>query len=515
MSFSLNFLFTDGMVLQREKELRVWGNAKAGDEVCVRLTDESDACICEGTAAADEAGAWLVTLPPQPAMRRLALAASCEDACLRVSDVAIGEVWIAGGQSNMEFAMHYDADYRGEKECCENADIRFFDTPRICYEEQQSDFDYREYGRWKPCDAAHLEYFSAVGYYFAKELAAELSVPVGIVGCNRGGSIAAAWMDEKSVAEHGQVWLDDYAGYTPELYEQAKEQFRKLPSTNTAEPFANAVGDELMRGMSRERQQEFMRQMPPYNEGELPGFDNRPGCLYEYMLKRIIPYAARGVIWYQGESDCLHPEVYADLFLDMVQLWRKDFCDNLPFLTVQLAPFGEWLECQGIDFPIVRAQQERAAEQGDGVYLVSSSDVGMLYDIHPKKKAPIGHRLALCASAEIYGRDVAWRAPVGADAVYQDGVLRIRFTNGDGLSIQGDKLLAFALEREDGTVCGLEKGSPIRFAAEGDCVAVRGLNLTYGETCTVRFAQTGYYEVNLYNAAGIPAIPFARLVRFV
>lgn len=514
MSLSLNFLFSDGTVLQRGKNIRVWGDAEPQKEVRVSLTDAQGGVLCEGSAAADQKGAWLVTLPPQAAGRGLTLQVSCGDSCAVIRDAAVGEVWIAGGQSNMEFLMRYDADYESERACCENADIRFFDTPRICYEEQLSDFDYsREYGYWKPCDAAHLEYFSAVGYYFAKELTAELSVPVGIVGCNRGGSIAAAWMDEESIAAHGKVWLDDYALYTPEQLERAKEAFRSLPQANAAEPFADAFVDEMMYGMSRERQREFMKLMPP-GEDALPQFDNRPGCLFEYMLKRIIPYTARGVIWYQGESDCEHPAVYGDLFLDMVHLWRREWDDKLPFLTVQLSPFGEWLDCTGVDYPIVRAQQEKAAAQGEAVYLVSSSDAGMRYDIHPKKKAPIGHRLALCAEAEIYGRDVLWRAPVGVDAVYEDGVLRIVFSDGEGLSIQGDQLSPFALEREQGTVCGLGKGSPLRFATDGDAVIVRGLDLNPEEKYEIHFACTDYYEVNLYNQAGVPAMPFVLPVRF-
>lgn len=510
--FSLNFLFSDHMVLQREKELRVWGTARPGAQVQVCLTDETGRSVCESSAGANGAGDWTAVLPPQQAARSLTLTASCGDTFVQAHDVAIGEVWIAGGQSNMEFAMRYDSDFSGEKSVCENADIRFFDTPRICCEEQLAAFDYREYGHWKPCDAAHLEYFSAVGYYFAKELAENLHVPVGIVGCNRGGSIAAAWMDKESVAKHGQAWLDDYSGYTPEVEKKQKAAFLATPMANSATPFADPMSDELMYGMSRERQQEIMKWMPSPGEGALPLYHNRPGCLYEHMLKKIIPYAARGVIWYQGESDVDHSDIYRDLFLDLARLWRREWKDALPFLTVQLAPFCEWLECTGVDYPIVRAMQQQAAEEGEDVWLVSSSDVGMRYDIHPKKKAPIGHRLALCALAEIYEKGVAWRAPVGVDAVYRDGVLHIDFSNGEGLSIRGERLTAFALECGDETLCGSDCPQ-LRFEAKDGAVTVHGLALTPGQ-CTVHFAQTGYYEVNLYNAAGIPAMPFVLPVRF-
>lgn len=518
MSLQLNFLFSDGMVLQRDKKLSVWGEADPLAEVRVSLTDEAKSVLCEGSAAADQNGRWCAVLPPQPAMRSLTLRADCGDSGIEVQDVAIGEVWIASGQSNMEFFMHYDADYESEKKLCENADIRFFDTPRICCEEQLSEFDYREYGHWKPCDAAHLEYFSAVGYYFAKELAEKLSVPVGIVGCNRGGSLAAAWMDEESIAKHGQIWLDDYSVYTPELYERERDAYLGRPDANTAEPFADPIGNEMMYGMSREKQLELMQAMPAFGGGELPQFYNYPGCLYENMLKKIIPYTARGVIWYQGESDCEHPQVYGDLFLDMAELWRSEFGDQLPFLTVQLAPFSEWMACEGCDYPIVRAQQQKAADQGEQVYVVSSSDVGMRYDIHPKKKAPIGHRLALCACAEIYGQENAWRAPIGAEAVYENGELRIAFSDGEGLHIQGDTLHAFALIRKDETLFDGDRGIGqelgLAFAASDNVVTVQGLSLHPGEDCEVRFAWADYYEVNLYNQAGVPAMPFVLPVHF-
>ena len=224
----------------------------------------------------------------------------------------------------------------------------------------------------------------------------------------------------------------------------------------------------------------------------------RPCALYHLMLEKAAPYTAKGVIWYQGESDSPHADIYDVVLSSMIRAWRRLWCEELPFLVVQLAPFEAWLGESGETYPTLRACQQRVAERVPGVYLCSSGDAGMPWDIHPKHKRPIGERLALLARGHVYGEDILCDAPV-LKAVHREGSrVILSFEHGDGLVIRGDLLNAL---RVNGQVCPAK--------VEGECLVI---DLPMAKHWKIEFAWQGYYEVNLYNAAGIPALPFRLLM---
>ena len=372
-------IFGDGMVLQRDKELIVWGSADSDGTVRVYLGD----CRSESSVVH---GRWKCAFPPMDAAAGLTLLAKQGEAEIRVRNVMIGDVWLAGGQSNMEFFMRYEAHFEEAKKLPENPMLRMYTCPRIAYEGQKP---YQSgCGYWFGEGDSAWETFSAAAYWFARELQPQLDVPVGIISCSWGGTSASAWVPAKSLAGSAlEVYLRDYeaaiAGTDPEENRQAS----MLGWAFQEDPDHIKEWAGVMYGIDREAQLERIVRcannpavpMGPYNK-------NRPGCLYEQMVKPIRDYAIRGVLWYQGENDVHHAPLYSALFETLISEWRKIWGMELPFLFAQLAPFERWLALDGASFPEVRRQQELVRKTVPNCCMISTSDVGSRYDIHPKEK---------------------------------------------------------------------------------------------------------------------------------
>lgn len=223
------------------------------------------------------------------------------------SQVAVGEVWVAGGQSNMEFHMRYEKHLTEALKVCVNPRVRFFDVPEVSYGGQDEEFDYSRMGIWRKADPENLEYFSAVGYYFERELERVLDVPVGIIGCNWGGTRSCAWMSVESVERAGKPWMQMYEDRIAEMdMDEYWETQHGNPMNHRGDPFADPFEETVLpRTLSTEELTDFFQKMPAgteeYRECMLPC--EIPGSLYEHMLKTVAPYGIRGFLWYQGESD--------------------------------------------------------------------------------------------------------------------------------------------------------------------------------------------------------------------
>ena len=489
-------IFSDNMVLQRGKEIPVWGEADPGAIVTV-VFDGSQV-----QAVADNHGKWIAHLPPHDA--------GC-GFCLRIisgqeeavfNNVCVGEVWLAGGQSNMEYFLgfdkHFDEVLAGEM----NPMIRFFDYPEVSYEGQLEDYNYCNEGFWRCCTAEDLPHFSAVGYYFAKNLQSALGVPVGIIGCNWGGTPACAWMDPGYLKEtDGEVWLREFADAVRDLDVEAyKKAFRANPGNDRTNQLEEPFGIRIVKNtMTPEEQQQLWAGLPAAPDPNGPWYERRPGGLYETMLKKVHPYGIKGVIWYQGETDEKHPEEYKTVFSHMIRCWRDLWQEDFPFLFVQLAPFGHWFDCGSENYPTVRESQEWVSRTVPNTWMASIGDAGMEWDIHPKDKRPVGNRLALLARGHVYGEDILCDAPQFQSAKKMETSIEVCFVHDTGLNIAGETLQAM-----------------IGVLASGECrvlsnAVIQNKKLILRDCADVtalQFARTGYYEVNLYNAAGIPAKPF-------
>lgn len=515
-------IFQNGMVLQRQKPIHIWGKADAGETITVMIEVQDQAKNAgrtfEADASADQEGNWQAELPSMEAQENVLLTIQGKDSGEKVvlSDVAIGEVWLAGGQSNMEFWMRYEKHKQQALSECSNPRVRFFDVPKVCYDGQREDFDYSRVGVWRKADRENLDYFSAVGYYFEKELEKDLDVPVGIIGCNWGGTTASVWMNEKTVECVGDPWIQEFKNKTKDInMETYWEEQRQNPMNDKGNLFDHFSELILPRTLSQEEIMNFFAAAA--REAEAAGKNlaemmqaqvqpqSVPGCLYEHMLKTVAPFGIRGFLWYQGESDDDVPGLnvlYKDMLTGLIGDWRKLWGEELPFLFVQLPGYETWLMNTAQNhYPVIRRCQQEVADTVKGAYLCSISDVGEQFDIHPKDKKTVGERLSLLARHYVYGEDVPCDAP-RAESVRRNGrEIEITFAHaGEGLVIEGEKLNAMLVET-DGKECA--------FTAKTDGNRlILTMEQEEEKDWKVSFAETSWYRVNLYNAAHIPAVPF-------
>ncbi len=501
-------IFQDKMMLQREKKVSVWGRAEAGKEVRVRIQKAS------AQARADADGKWKVVIPPLEASysEEMEICAGKERIVLR--DVAVGEIWIGAGQSNMEFPMLHERNFQEEKKNVPQLLLRFYDVPEISYEGQREAFDYTNIGIWREAGEKELAYFSAVGYYFQKELANVLKVPTGIVGCNWGGTNCCAWMSREAVERTGKLWIDDYEKKWLELDEkQYWEQQNHIRLNDTGNPamddFSNFMlpqtpeADEIKDYMEKNAQNmELPQALSP---------KDIPGSLYEHMVKGIAPFAVKGVLWYQGEGEDKlgEPQLYEGMLKALIKDWRNLWNESaLPFLIIQLPAWERWFGLENHGLNIVRYCQEKAAEGLERVWLSGSSDLGERFDIHPKEKRIVGQRLALLARGKIYGEEILCEAPRAESIILhkrasgsEKGELEISFSNAEGgLEIKGERLNAMRV------FCA-EKEPEFSARVEGNRLILAG-DFPEGIPIRLAFAQDKWFQVNLYNKAQLPALPF-------
>lgn len=499
-----SIMFGDHMVLQRNKPVPVWGTSRPADHIHVRIQGQ-DAYT---TAGAD--GAWMVWLKPLDPSEDETLEVRGDDFQEIFHDVLVGDVWIAAGQSNMEFPMMYEKNYENEKKYCENREVRFFDYPEVCYEEQLEQNDYPNDGIWRQCDGENLGYFSGVAYYFAKRINQMIHVPVGIMGCNWGGTTASCWMDPRYLKNtRGKVWLDDFqrkcCDLDMEAYERDVAKNPALIRTDWihAPETKNILDHEISYDELKKIYEGFL---------QMGGFDavrsgpksfERPGGLFNTMVKKMAPMAMTGVIWYQGESDNIHADVYGDVFPALIECWRDLWKEKFPFLFVQLAPLEDPGFFGGAGYPKIRENQQYTADTVENTGMAVITDAGLPYDIHPKDKRPVGERLALLALNKVYARtDILCEAPTLVRGWCDNGSLVLEFENaGDGLKLQGDKINGLEIFRKDIPV------KEFSAVADKNLVYICGPDIATGTDFTVQMACTPYYCVNLYNSAGLPARP--------
>lgn len=498
-------IFQNGMTLQRQKPIKIWGSTDCLQQVAVAL---NGAVLLENIAIE---GDFALTLPPQEAMTDAVLTITGTKDAVELTNVDIGEVWIAGGQSNMEFLLRYDAEGDAQIAPANDEHFRFYDVGEYSFPEEEatSKKDNTSWDKWLTFKPEWAEYFSAVGVYFAKQLRTNLNVPVAIVGCNWGGTTASSWTEESYLAADPDLkeYLDDYAKATENLdmdeYIARHEAYLALEGDPETAPIMRRVLEGNISTWEMIKAIPFMRKMAKYPIPMGPRNQNAPGCLYRMMLKQIAGFAARGVIWYQGESDDIKAQMYDKLFTAMIRCWRDTWQEELPFLFVQLAPFGKWMGGTGDKYPILRQKQEIVSKTVPGCYMASIMDSGMEKDIHPKCKRPVGERLALLARGKIYGESILCDAPEFQSAEVEDGKLLLKFANaGSGLEIRGKSLNAIKIT---------QNGKPVKrskVSVNGDTLKIRADEIKKNDAVKVSFAWVAYCEVNLYNSAGLCAKPF-------
>jgi sialate O-acetylesterase len=498
-------IFSAGMILQRGKPIRIWGRAPGGSTIHAELQGHS-------ASTTAERGAWRITFPAMESAEHGRLSVTSGDEDVTIENVSIGEVWIAGGQSNMEFLFKYDIERDSLVNEAPDPLFRFFDTPHVSYPGQELEEDLGNYGFWRPCAPEHRDHFSAAAYYFGKLLREKLQVPVGIVGCNWGGTPVQTWIDgnllrlDTDLGHYSAEYDQETAALDREAYER---DFRHTQGLMRQKKFIDLM-DAFLYGktslprillrllsLSGEERKLLLskKQTGPFDP-------NRPGGLFETMVRTIAGYGAEGVIWYQGETNAdFPPGDYASLFALAVKSWREAWGLPLSFATVQLAPFeGAFAGLlNGKNYPELREQQRRAAETIPGVSVVNIMDAGERGNIHPRKKRPVGERLALTALAETYHLDLPYKSPRLESLEKVDGGMRIHFTDCyEGLSLRGDRIRGLQLFYRG------KETKRFRAALEKESLMV----YTKAPVDEIRFAALPFAEVNIFNRAGMPAWPF-------
>jgi sialate O-acetylesterase len=472
-------LFQDHMVLQRDTAIPVWGTADPDAVIVLRLAGKDE------QVTADHAGVWMVRLPELNAGGPHTLTVTSGTEALMFTDILIGDVWVCSGQSNMEWPVAASRDPETEIAAASYPEIRIITVAKKTSQEPLGTFE----GTWSAVTPESIPSFSAVAYYFGRELQKELGVPVGLINTSWGGTPAESWTSHETIAGQFSHFLEHWEGVIA-AYPDALKQYEEV-TLKEWEARAEKARSE--------GQPEPPRPWPPQG----PDSPGRPSSLYNGMIAPLVPYAIKGAIWYQGESNAGDSMTYRRLFPDMITNWREAWGQgDFPFLFVQLANFTPRLDHpQPVsDWAGLREAQLMTLSLPNTGMAVTI-DIGDAADIHPKNKQDVGKRLALAALKVAFDKDVVYSGPIFHAARFEGDTVVLSFDHTDGgLECKGDRLTGFAIAGEDKVFHWADA------EIEGDTVLVRSVDVSV--PAAVRYGWAENPECNLYNGAGLPASPF-------
>ena len=472
-------LISDHMVLQQGMAVAIWGSADAGENITVKFRGQQVSAV----AGAD--GRWRVFLEPMEAGGPFEMTVSGRNA-ITLKNVMVGEVWICSGQSNMEWPVSRAMNSEQEIAQAANPQVRFFTVKRAVSDRPLEDAS----GNWEPSSAESVKEFSAVGYFFGREIQRVLKAPVGLIDSSWGGTPAESWTSDPAL--RADSFLDPILWQwrrTLAEYPTAKQRYeRQLKEWEEQSARAKAEGRPAP-------------QRPAAPQG--PGHSWTPSGLYNAMIAPLTPFPIRGAIWYQGESNARPYRAfeYRRLFQAMIEDWRRAWDQPFPFLFVQLANFMERKpEPEDSSWAELRESQARALGLPNTAMAVAI-DIGEAGDIHPKNKQEVGRRLSLAARAVAYGEELVHSGPLYEGMKLEGKQIRIRLRHtGRGLEARGGKLEGFAIAGKDRRFVWADA------RIEGNTVVVSS-NQIIGPVA-VRYAWADNPACNLYNKEGLPASPF-------
>lgn len=510
-------VFTDHAVLQREAVVPIWGTARRGEKITVTFRGQTLA------TKADRNGNWRVNLAPMPVQPYPADLVVDGSNTITLHDVVVGDVWLCSGQSNMEWPVRLADNAFLETTTAHFPLIRHFKVAtQLAHDAPAASVQ----GSWTVCTADTVQHFTAVGFFFARELHRDLGVPIGILNISWGGTPIESWLSPSMLAATphaasvSSAWAQTVGDYPAKkaAYDQ------KLADWQRRADAAKAAG------------QPEPADKPWRPAG--PGLPEEPTTCWFGMVAPVVPFAVRGVVWYQGESNVGRDTEYRDLFPALVTGWRDAWSaaaqpptpaeeerkkkrrkneeqpaqpepasiaplsGPTPFLFVQLPNYADnnpdgtaWArlrEAQAAALALPATGMAVAIDEGDSAVL------------HPTHKQEIGRRLALVARAQVHGEGVDYAGPAYAEHSFQpDGTVRIRFDHAEiGLVCRGPRVQGFQLAGADRVF------RPAEARIEGDTVVVSSPEVKAPMAVRYAFANDPQPEPNLYNGAGLPAAPF-------
>ncbi|MCA9126713.1 MAG: sialate O-acetylesterase [Planctomycetales bacterium] len=475
-------IFGDHMVLQRHQANKIWGRAEPGEVIVCVFGNQ------QVTTTAGEDGQWSLQLAPMDASRRpqqlvitgrvKAKSSTGKDAVSTktIEDVLVGEVWICSGQSNMEWRVANSNDPDLERVSAYFPEIRMVSFPNVGTQEPVWT---HEGANWQVCSPETVDGFSAVGYFFGRQLYQVIDVPIGLIDNSWGGSACEAWISREVMEASGK-----FDARLSMFDNQAKELVELSSVENPSE--------EQKRAIAR-------------LNGNLRG-NQRPANLYNGILKSHLGYGIRGAIWYQGESNAGRAYAYRDLFPLMIDSWREEWGQgDFPFYWVQLADFrAEQPEPSDSAWAELREAQtmtmSRLKHTGEAVII----DIGEDKDIHPRNKVDVGRRLARWALANEYGIDIAYHSPIYKSMEVGDGKITLTFDHVDNGWRPFDKSepIGFAIAASDKKFVWADA----KIIRETGQIEVSSSQVA--EPVAVRYAWADNPVCNMYDGATLPLTPF-------
>ena len=480
-------IFSDHMVLLQGAEIPVWGWASPGEEVTVSVHatggENTSALQSQKTTALAD-GSWRLNLAPIEKHISLTLQIRANNQ-ITIEDVALGEVWLGSGQSNMAMTVNRAMNFEGEKQKATFPNIRMFreesgpsDTPRKTGK-----------GKWIVCSPDTIGNFSATLYFFGREIHEALQTPVGLINSSVGGTPIESWIApeaQEASAELKPFFEALTNDKSSVVTEEAVQHYQKeLAQWKEAAKKARAQKEKVPR--------------PPKNPAGVAERQGGVGGLFNGKIAPLIPFAIRGALWYQGEANSTPtkaPFYEAQLRL-LVNDWRNRWGTEFPFAWAQLPNFGG----PGRDWPTIREAMLKTLalpKTGMGINI----DIGDQKNIHPENKQEVGRRLSLWALGTVYHKPVPATSgplPSGHELHGEEVVLKFSHTNG-GLTAKDGVLKGFTIAGED------KQWKPANARIDGDKVIVSSPEVK--APAAVRYAWANFPECNLYNAAGLPASPF-------
>ncbi len=470
----------DHMVLQQGKTAPVWGKAAPGESVSVTIGGQT------AKTTADARGLWKVKLSKLKPGGPLEMTITGKDNALTVKDILVGEVWIGSGQSNMQWCVKDSKNGADEVAAANYPDIRLFYVKRTVATTPQDNCE----GEWKVCTPETVPEFSAVLYFFGRDLRKELNRPVGLIHSSWGGTPAESWTRRQTLVADPDLkviadrWDENIANYP-----KAKEAF-----------------DLAMKQWEKDAEKAKAASQPePKKPGAPQGADSPwlASGLYNAMIAPVVPYAIQGVVWYQGESNAGRAYQYRKLFSAMITDWRNAWGnDNFSFYFVQLANFADTKPDPAEDDWAELREAQNMALTLKNTGMAVTIDIGDAKDIHPKNKQEVGRRLALNALAKDYGKNVDYFGPMYKSMSVKGSEIAVKFAHtDDGLVAKdGEALKGFAIAGADKKFVWADA------KIKGNKVLVSSPQVA--KPVAVRYAWAHNPVCNLFNGAGLPASPF-------
>lgn len=475
-------IFGSNMVLQRDQPVPVWGFAADQETVAVEISGQRKETVADGN------GTWSIMLDPLSVGGPHSMTVSGRNSIV-FTNIMVGEVWICSGQSNMTFELKKSTGANEVIDASRNSSIRLFTVKRVMSDTLLNDVQ----GSWKESAPEVSGDFSAVAYFFGKKLYDSIQVPIGLVHVSWGGTAAEAWMPRYVLEQDSDFapiirrWIEDSLKYPAAI----KEFNEKLPELMVQWNADSTRAVLLGRALPRK---------PTAPRG--PGHRDTPCGQYNGMLHPIIPFAMRGVIWYQGEGNAARAHQYRRLFPALITTWRSLWKQgDFPFYYVQLPNLDRQPEPSKSGWAELReAQLMTLSVPNTGMAV--TIDEGDPKDLHPANKQPVGERLALIALAKTYGRNIRFAAPLVKEIQFIGTAARVTFEVNEGkLKIpKGKKIEGFTIAGDD------KKFLPANAEIRGAQIVVTHPKIK--KPVAVRYAWADNPRCNLYSEAGLPVSPF-------